>query len=126
MIDLKLKKKQSTAIPEEAINSREEYPYGLRITLDDSVIKKLGLNLKGVNIGQKVKLSGIAAVVEISEYENRKSLRLQIQQIEMPMAKTKPRRDNTLIVNPSIGKKIKAPTNETGIARVGIKVALQS
>ena len=89
MIDLKLKKKQSTAIPEEAINSREEYPYGLRISLDDSVIKKLGLNLKGVNIGQKVKLSGIAAVIEISEYEKRKTLGLQIQQVEVTVPKTK-------------------------------------
>ena len=89
MINLKLKKKQNTEIPIEAISGREEYPYGLRITLDDSVIEKLGLDLKGVDIGQKVKLSGIAAVVEISEYEKRKSLGLQIQQIEMPMAKTK-------------------------------------
>jgi hypothetical protein len=42
------------------------------------------------------------------------------------MARTNPRRDKTFIVKPSIGKRIKAPTSETGMARVGIRVALQS
>jgi len=44
----------------------------------------------------------------------------------IPIANTRPKRDSTLIVNPSMGKNIKAPTNETGIARVGISVARQS
>jgi len=44
----------------------------------------------------------------------------------IPIASTSPRSDNTFIVNPSIGKKMKAPTRDTGIASVGISVARQS
>ena len=44
----------------------------------------------------------------------------------IPMASTSPRSESTLMVNPSIGKKINAPINETGMARVGISVARQS
>ena len=44
----------------------------------------------------------------------------------IPMASTSPSRDKTFIVKPSIGKNMNAPIRETGIARVGINVALQS
>ncbi len=44
----------------------------------------------------------------------------------IPIAKTNPKSDSTLIVNPSPGKKIKAPIKDTGMANVGINVALQS
>ena len=44
----------------------------------------------------------------------------------IPIASTSPNNDRTLTVNPNIGKTINAPSNETGIATVGISVALQS
>ncbi len=44
----------------------------------------------------------------------------------IPIANTSPKRESTLIVNPNIGKNIKAPINETGIAKVGMSVARQS
>ena len=44
----------------------------------------------------------------------------------IPMASTKPRSDSTLMVNPSMGKMANAPINETGMAMVGISVALKS
>ena len=44
----------------------------------------------------------------------------------IPMASTRPSRDNTLMVNPSRGKSMKAPTSDTGMATVGIRVARQS
>ena len=44
----------------------------------------------------------------------------------IPMAKTSPSRESTLMVKPSNGKNMKAPISDTGMARVGIRVALQS
>ena len=44
----------------------------------------------------------------------------------IPIAKTKPNSERTLTVKPSTGNKINAPISETGIAMVGISVALQS
>ena len=44
----------------------------------------------------------------------------------IPMAKTRPRRDNTLMVKPINGNRINAPIRETGMAMVGISAALQS
>ena len=44
----------------------------------------------------------------------------------IPIANTKPSKDNTLIVKPKAGKNINAPIKDTGIAKVGINVALQS
>ena len=44
----------------------------------------------------------------------------------IPIANTRPNNDSTLIVKPSAGKNMNAPIKDTGIANVGIKVALQS
>ncbi len=44
----------------------------------------------------------------------------------IPMASTNPNNESTLIVNPSMGKNMKAPIKDTGMARVGIRVALRS
>ena len=44
----------------------------------------------------------------------------------MPMASTRPSRLSTLMLKPSIGNSMKAPTSETGMASVGIRVARQS
>ena len=43
----------------------------------------------------------------------------------MPMASTSPSRESTLIEKPSIGKKMNAPTSETGTVISGISVARQ-
>src|SRR5258708_25848513 len=42
-----------------------------------------------------------------------------------PIAKTSPNKESVLIENPSKGKKTNVPTNETGTASNGIKVARQ-
>ena len=43
----------------------------------------------------------------------------------MPIASTRPSSDSTLIEKPSSGKKMKAPTSDTGTVRSGISVARQ-
>ena len=43
----------------------------------------------------------------------------------MPIASTRPSSDSTLIENPSIGKKMNAPTSDTGTVISGISVARQ-
>ncbi len=43
----------------------------------------------------------------------------------MPMARTRPSSDSTLIEKPSSGKKMKAPMSETGTVSSGISVARQ-
>ena len=43
----------------------------------------------------------------------------------MPIARTSPSSDNTLIEKPSIGKKMNAPTSDTGTVISGIRVARQ-
>jgi hypothetical protein len=43
----------------------------------------------------------------------------------MPIARTRPSSDSTLIEKPSIGKKMKAPTSETGTVTSGMRVARQ-
>ena len=42
------------------------------------------------------------------------------------MASTRPNSESTFMENPSIGKNINAPIRDTGIANVGMMVALQS
>ena len=43
----------------------------------------------------------------------------------MPMARTRPSSESTLIEKPSIGKKMNAPTSDTGTVISGISVARQ-
>ena len=43
----------------------------------------------------------------------------------MPMASTRPSSESTLIEKPSIGKKMNAPTSDTGTVISGISVARQ-
>ncbi len=44
----------------------------------------------------------------------------------IPIASTSPRSERTFIEKPSTGKRMKAPTSDTGIAIVGMSAALQS
>lgn len=63
-----------------------EYPFGLRIHLDNDSIKKLGIE-KLPEVGSKMKLMAIVEVCDLSEhkslYGDNKSLGLQITDMKL-------------------------------------------
>jgi len=92
-IDLKLKKKKTNDEPQEAISENEnKYPYGLQLRFETEQIEKID-TLKNLDIGDIVKVFGIAKVSELSSREqvgkekSRKNATLQIQQIAVVSSK---------------------------------------
>ena len=66
------------------------------------------------------------AVIPFSIFTCTASTTTMASSTTIPIARTNPSNESTLIVNPKAGKNIKAPMRDTGMARVGISVALQS
>ena len=92
-IDLKLKKKKTSDEPKEVISENgDKYPYGLQLRFDTEQIEKID-TLKNLDIGEIVKIFGIAKVTELSsreqagKEESRKDAALQIQQIAVVSSK---------------------------------------
>lgn len=88
MIDMKVSeadKKESAQEMESELNA-PNYPYGLRIYIDDDSYKKLGL--KDCQVGEKLSLSAICEVMSVSA-ENVKgdekeiSISLQLKEMEL-------------------------------------------
>ena len=71
------------ASPEVASMKREEYPYGLRLTLNQEVLTKLGIELP--QVGEQVKGCFVAEVKSCyaSESENGKQASCELQITEM-------------------------------------------
>lgn len=70
------------AKPETALAEAPKYPYGLRISLDEEALKKLGLPALPA-VGQKMSLDAAVEVCSISEYDStgegkKRSMDLQI------------------------------------------------
>lgn len=90
MIDMKLKPQSQTMLG-EAEDDAPEYPYGLRICLDNEALEKLGITeLPAIDADYTLK--ALVCVVRISQDESqgdqqRRSVDLQIEQMELAPAK---------------------------------------
>jgi len=88
MQDMKVTK---PAMPGEPARDVPEYPYGLRLCLDDESLAKLGMkDLPAIDADYK--LTAVACVVRISQDESqggepRRSVDLQIEQMELTPTK---------------------------------------
>jgi hypothetical protein len=67
--------------------SEDDYPYGLSLQLEESSIKKLGINQQDYDVDQEVTFAAKALVSSISENKNqnatRRSMSLQIIAMEL-------------------------------------------
>lgn len=85
MIDMKIpKKKIKNGCQPVAVTSG--YPYGLKLNLENEQIKKLGLDIEDLKIGQKVMVIGEAEISNISSYtesDGRKNLSIGLQIMKM-------------------------------------------
>lgn len=67
----------------------DEYPYGLRINLDNDAIDKLGLK-KLPNVGTTMRLEASVRVVEVSQNSRQdrdhRRVELQIEKMDLPKA----------------------------------------
>lgn len=74
--------------------SLPEYPYGLRLCLDDKALKMLGI-AKVPEVGSKMKLNAVVEVCSTSAYETKESglcqsMDLQITDMSLDMKSKKP------------------------------------
>jgi hypothetical protein len=84
MKDMKMTPAETkTSMPAEAKMPSQDYPYGLRITLNQDVLSKLGIELPAV--GEKVKGCFVAEVRSCyaSESESGKQASCELQITEM-------------------------------------------
>lgn len=94
MIDMKIEPAAKTMLGEATAVVEPDYPYGLRITLDDAVLAKLGVG-KLPEIGTEFKLQALAYVVSVSARETSsgrerdRSVELQIKALELAPATEK-------------------------------------
>ena len=107
--DLKLPKKTKADMKEAAVPSgpSETYPYGTRITFDNELMDKFPA-LEGAQVGDKVKIAGVAEVVMVRKVDRQGdkkkdySADLQIQQLGLDFGTKKP---STLIDDINRSKK---------------------
>lgn len=69
MINMKSNEKQSATLLSEAQSNEPDYPYGLRISLDEESLKKLGIT-DLPEVGQAMTLQARVEVVSVSQYEH--------------------------------------------------------
>jgi len=92
MIDMKLKPEAKTMLGEPVGMDAPEYPYGLRICLDNESLTKLGITELPA-IDAEFKVTALACVVSVSQHESqgsdkpRCSVDLQIEMMELAPAK---------------------------------------
>ncbi|WP_076738223.1 capsid staple protein [Cronobacter sakazakii] len=69
--------------------TRDEYPWGLRISLDNETIKRLGIDARMMpSVGDVISIAGMAKVVSVSTHssdgdEQRSSIDLQVTDLAM-------------------------------------------
>ena len=85
MIEKGLKDMKVSRLADEKLepaNTDEEYPWGLRITLDNKALDKLNLDIGKVNVDDEIELECRACVISVrhnkSGYGSDKSIELQL------------------------------------------------
>lgn len=92
MIDMKLKPEAKTMLGEAVEMDAPEYPYGLRLCLDNESLTKLGITELPA-IDAEFKVTALACVVSVSQHESQgsdkphRSVDLQIEMLELAPAK---------------------------------------
>jgi len=88
LVSLKTEKKPGDLV--EASPAKADYPrypWGTRITLDKEPIKKLGLKLKDLEVGEKVVIVAKAEIIQLSQRQNThsdsESIELQITEMKI-------------------------------------------
>lgn len=69
MINMKQSRKGETLLAETEASEQPEYPYGLRIHLDQESLAKLGIT-EMPEVGKTFTLQAHVQVVSVSQYEN--------------------------------------------------------
>jgi hypothetical protein len=68
-----------------------DYPYELRITLDEDALKKLGLDAGKINVGDKLEVMGVGEVQSVSQNAHANSYgdgkRRETQRVEIQLKK---------------------------------------
>lgn len=77
------KKKGNKNVEAVASPEREEYPWGLRVSLDDKSISKLGLKPKHMKVGSIVKLEARAYVCGARAQPGGKEKNIELQLVEI-------------------------------------------
>lgn len=78
--------------PEAPIKPHDgpRYPYGLEISLEDELLKKLGIT-KLPQVGETINIRAVGSVTSVSERQDQRresrDLRIQIEKIELKPAK---------------------------------------
>ena len=67
LVSMELPKKIEKKSSPEVWRNSDKYPYGLKITLDKAILKKLGLTAKDFQSGEVVTLEAVAQVYETSD-----------------------------------------------------------
>ncbi|HHN8389738.1 capsid staple protein [Morganella morganii] len=65
--------------------TRDEYPYGLRISLENDTIEKLGTAVP--DVGESIELHGVAKILSksVNEREGKKSVYVELQITDMAL-----------------------------------------
>jgi hypothetical protein len=92
--DMKRPKEKNTnhEVPMEMETAK--YPYGLRITLNNQEISKLGLSVKELEVGQLINVTALARVNTLRDDKNERrenqSIELTLEQMDVtkPQSKT--------------------------------------
>lgn len=89
LADMKMSKAQSKERMAVPTSLYEEYPYGLRLSLDSDAMKKLGLSAKNFDVKDAVTIVATGRVVSMSssqsagDKQERSSLDIQIEKLEV-------------------------------------------
>ena len=89
MTDLKLSKKNTKGMEmPTAIGERDQYPYGVRITLDEEQLAKMGDLFEDANVDEEVTITGKGCFVSKRSDQNQggkknRGLSIQIKQINV-------------------------------------------
>lgn len=82
--DLRLKpEKKKKSAKSEVVAEHEEFPWGLRLSLDDKVVSKLGLKPKDMKVGSTVKLEARAVICGARAQPDGKGKHVELQLIKM-------------------------------------------
>jgi len=60
-----------------------EDPWGLEITLSQDVLEKVGVDYRGLTLGQKINVEGIAVLCHMALYGEEPTIRLRFQTLEL-------------------------------------------